>query len=809
MRGALRIGRVREHAWAWFVVVGIAMTAGYFALGPRDQDFAYQVPEMVAVAVIVAGIRLHRPADPMPWLMLALGLLLTTIGDWAFLILDRVFEIEPFPSVADAFYLGGMVLVALGILRLVRGRIPCGDRASLLDALIVAVGVALLSWVFLMAPVVADPGQSFGEIAVALAYPALDILLLGVLVRLVLAPGTQVPAVRLVILALVAYLLADFPYAVMALDDTYTVGNLVDAGWLLGAVLWGAAALHPSMAAMGEPVWPGEVRFSKWRLVLLAGASLMAPAVLLVQWLAGKPLDVPVVAAGSVVLFLLVIARLAGVVADLRATLDQRHVLERELERRALHDPLTGLANRVLFRDRLEHALSRRTGGVAVMFCDLDDFKTVNDAQGHAAGDGLLRSVAETLRTCLRPEDTVARLGGDEFAILLTDGPDRYQAGLVAGRLLDALRQPIAVADTWRAVGASIGIALASSAPDDPARQAAGGSVTRMAEALMRDADIAMYVAKGEGKGTFTVFEPAEHAAVVRGLELRTDLDRGIREQQFELHYQPIIDLETGAVAGVEALARWRHPTRGLLGADDFIPLAETTGAIVPLGQWILRTACAEAARWQPDARPGRPGRSAKSGKTVAAGGHIGPFVSVNLSAMQFVEPGVVELVRTALADSGLAAHRLVLELTETARLDHRTASANLGALRSMGVRLAIDDFGTGYAGLSRLARSHFDMLKIDQAFVATIGTDARAESFFGGIMDLARRLEMQAVAEGIVDGVQLARLRENGCPLGQGYHFSHPMPPAELRVFLRDSEPASAPARRRARRTVPAWPSS
>ncbi len=695
------------------------------------------------------------------------------------MLLDRVYGIEPFPSVADVFYLGGMGMIALAVLWLAKGRIPGGDRASMLDALIVAVGVGMLSWVFLMAPIVADETQSFGEIAVALAYPLLDIALLGVLVRLVLQPGAQPMSLRLLIAALVAFLVSDFPYAMMSLTGSYETGNIVDLGWMVGAVLWGTAALHPSMLSIADPVERSTAdQFSPLRLLLLVGASLMGPAVLVYQWANGEPIDVPVIAAGCVTIFLLVIMRLGTVVDALRATLDERSVLEHELERRALHDPLTGLANRTLFHDRLGHALARRSGSVAVMFLDLDDFKTVNDAYGHAAGDKVLRAVADALHGAVRAEDTVARLGGDEFAVLLDDSPDRYEAALVAGRLLGAVQVPVHLAGYQHAIGVSIGISLGS-----------GGEAS--AESLMRDADIAMYVAKGQGKGTFTVFEPTEHHAVVRGLELRTDLDRAIRQREFELHYQPILSLETGAVAGVEALVRWRHPHLGLLAPAEFISLAEATGAIIPLGEWILEEACTAAAAWS----------------SVTDGSPAPGYVSVNLSAVQLADPGFASTLGRIMRGTGLSPHQLVLEVTESARLDQDVAAGTLRRVRAAGIRLAIDDFGTGYAALGQLARMPFDLVKIERSFVTTIGTDPRAESLVAGIVDLARRLGVEVVAEGIEDGVQLARLREAGCAYGQGFHFAVPMPPAELATFLAEHAGAArlatpAPAARR--RTVP-----
>jgi diguanylate cyclase (GGDEF)-like protein len=769
-RAGTRLRRVFRSGSAWKVWfgLGLAMTVGYFALPSRDaQNYLYQVPGMLGALAVVAGVLIHRPLDRRPWLVLAAGLVLTSAGDWTWVILDRVYRVEPFPSGADVFYLSGMGLVVTALLWLVRGRVPGGDWAGLLDALIVAVSAGMVSWIFLMTPIVAESGGSVAEVGIALAYPMLDILLLAVMIRLLLAPGRHVASLRFLIGAVVAFLLADYPYAFLALEGTYQTGHLVDAGWLLGAVFWGVAALHPSMRYVADPVEAGEVRFSLWRMLLLAGASVMAPAVLVIQGASGQSIDIGVIAAGSVVLFLLVIARLGGVVNDLRSTLEQRHVLEAELERRALHDPLTGLANRVLFRDRLQHALARRTKGVAVLFLDLDDFKTVNDTAGHGAGDAVLTSVAETLRRTVRPADTVARLGGDEFAVLMDDDPDIYQAGLVAGRLIEALQVPMTVGGVHRAVGASIGISL-------------GTGENSTAADLMRDADIAMYVAKGQGKGRFSVFEAKTHEAVVRGLELRGDLQRAIDEKQFELYYQPVVHLASGAVVGVEALVRWHHPTRGLLQPGDFIPLAETTGAIVPLGRWILERACRDAARWpdEPD------------------GAGADRFMGVNLSALQVVQPGFADFVTSVLASSGLPPRRLLFELTETTRLDQEAGSANLAQLEKLGIRLAIDDFGTGWASFSQLRRISFDIVKIDRSFVEHLSAGSRSESLISGIVDLARRLGIAVIAEGIENDEQRARLQHLGATYGQGFHLARPMPVAKLRKYL---SPTPMPARTRA----------
>ena len=770
----MRRWRLRDHGAHVALAIGAVITVVYFALSNADlQDFAYQVPGMLAVVGVLAGIAIHRPPKRVPWLLLAAGQALTTAGDWTWVVLDRAFGIEPFPSFADAFYLSGIGLTGVAILWLVRGRIPDGDRAGVLDALIVAVGAGLVSWIYLMEPIVTDSSATLPEIIFALAYPLLDIVILALLVRIALAPGRRGQSLSMLLGALLALLASDFLYAGLALADGYWTGHPVEAGWLISAALYAGAALHPSMREIAAPVESTEVRLSPWRFLLLAGASLMAPAVLLVQWLAGEPIDVPVIAAASIVLFLLVIARLGGVVADLRANLRQRQILEAELQQRAFHDPLTGLANRTLFADRLGRALAQRDEPVAVLFLDLDDFKTINDSHGHQAGDELLTAVARTLSAGVRPEDTVARLGGDEFAVLIERNATEGIARQLADRLLAALRRPVRVAGRDRSVGASIGISL-------------GRSGIAKAEQLMSEADIAMYVAKGEGKGGSSVFDPRTHASVVRSIGLRDDLDRAIRERQFEMHYQPIIDLETGDLAGVEALARWRHPTRGLLAPADFIAVAEATGTIITLGQWIFSESCRQAAAWS-------------SGPLAD-----GRLMSINLSTIQITYPGFVEFVTDAVARAGVEPASVLVEVTESANPDPRAVADALMRLHGLGIGLAVDDFGTGFASMEQLARLPFKVIKIDRSLIASVDTDARAESVVTGVTDLARRLGARCVAEGVERASQIAPLRAMGCQLAQGFHFATALPPAELESLLAASSFTPVTQPRRVVRHVP-----
>ena len=416
----------------------------------------------------------------------------------------------------------------------------------------------------------------------------------------------------------------------------------------------------------------------------------------------------------------------------------------------AFHDPLTDLPNRALFVDRLEHGMRRARrvrSQLAVLFLDIDRFKVVNDSLGHAAGDELLREVGARLQASIRPGDTAARFGGDEFAILLEDIAGRADAEHIAARILLALRTPLAVAGRDVFVTASIGIAMDA----------------RCAEDAIRDADLAMYRAKAQGKGRWLMFEPHMHAAVVERASLEADLQRVVERDELVLHYQPVVALDSGDIVGVEALVRWRHPERGFVHPDAFIPLAEETQLMPELGRWILTAACRQAATWQ-GARPLR--------------------LSVNLSACQLQSADLPRDVERALAVSGLAPSALVLEITETALMrDVEDTIACLDDLKRLGVLLAVDDFGTGYSSLDYLRRFPIDMLKIDKAFVDDLvaGDSKLAQA----IIDLGDSFGLQVVAEGIEHESQRLRLIELGCRLGQGYHFARPVPADELSALL------------------------
>ena len=437
----------------------------------------------------------------------------------------------------------------------------------------------------------------------------------------------------------------------------------------------------------------------------------------------------------------------------LEQAVTQLSVLQEQLHHQAYHDPLTNLANRSLFTDKVKAAIGDRRGELAVLFIDLDDFKTVNDSLGHSAGDELLVSVASRLRACLRPEDLVARLGGDEFAVMVEDNHDAEAAAVkVARRIMEAFVLPVGVGAESVSVWLSVGIAASH-----------GGSGS--AEDLIRDADVAMYKAKTSGKGHFEVFHPSMGEAVLERHGLKEELRLAIERQQLTLYFQPIVDLATGALVAEEALVRWEHPRRGLVGPSEFVPLAEETGLILSLGQYVLEAACQQARRWQAHSDTGP-----CEGREVA--------VHVNLSAVELRDPDLVGRVRSTLSDAGLNARSLVFEITETVLLeDSERAQAAVSELRALGVRFALDDFGTGYSSLSYLHTLPFDILKIAKSFVDGLARRGPEASFVRMIIELARTLRVAVVAEGIETQEQADALIALECDYGQGFHLGRPEP--------------------------------
>jgi diguanylate cyclase (GGDEF)-like protein len=475
------------------------------------------------------------------------------------------------------------------------------------------------------------------------------------------------------------------------------------------------------------------------------------------------------------------------------AALNMRNaVLLRHVQDLAERDSLTGVANRYMFQRALERELmpeqmAKRssTTASAVLFIDLDDFKVVNDTLGHAAGDSLLVAVTERIAASVRQGDLVARLGGDEFAVLIEDDAELNRSCAMAERLVRDLGRPYALGEHQVTVTVSIGLASAR------------GSNETVGD-VVRNADMAMYMAKANGKAGFAIFDPGMHAAIRERHELAAQLQRAVELEQLRLVYQPIVDLEAGTLAGVEALVRWEHPERGLVAPGSFIEIAEENGAILPIGRWVLREACRDATRWIGNGDPA-----------------IGMFLCVNVSAREIQQPGFVEAVSEILAEAGMSPTGLVVEITETALLKATPATvATLTALRELGVRIMIDDFGTGYFSLSHLRQFPVDALKIAGEFVQASAGDSRSAVLAGAVVALSQSLDIQTVAEGIETVDHAERMRALGATYGQGFYFARPASRAELEArFDLDSTypaqptPAVTPMPRPGRRVAPLRP--
>ena len=1053
--------KLRRYVLGCYAIWVALLIALYYGLsGLRIETWS--LISLSGVVAIVAGTFLNHPARKTPWLVLAAAQASFAAGQLSFLIAARLGVVLPFPSFADALYLLTFPLYAVGLLIFIKCRSPDKDRRSLIDALTLTAGLALLSWTFLIRPYVHNPDLTDLQKIVAIAYPLGDVLTLALIVRL-LAPGAErTRCVQFLILGSLGCLVSDVAFDWVQLHGIFRNGSIIDLGWALFYTAWGASALHPTMARLTEPVPRQQEEVSPGRLALLMLASLIAPVVLLTTVHGDPTSDVSVIAVFSAILYLLVLTRLwdaaashrralnrervlreaglslvtaadlpavastvkdavrallgdnaqgdallevridgklraaaAGaaqppqadqlgqlaeswlplvtgttpiltairqlpesartglpaaewmllcpvtvkdrptgepligliavfgqerILTDQAATLeilahqvaltvesimlrqavirqrneayfrtlvqdatdaimivgddgtvkyatpstatifgdiavegeriwdlvapeerddfahtfmelrerarfgprfvDQRitrrdgrlvhiqarcsdlrdeptvdglvftlrdvtdqHQLEEEMKHRAFHDALTGLPNRLMLQDRIAQQLSssRRTGVMAgVLFVDLDDFKVVNDTMGHSVGDELLVAAAARLANLVRDSDTAARLGGDEFALLISNAETTVAVVAAAERVVVAFAEPFALSVGLVTSTVTVGVATTLDSVDT--------------DELLRHADLALYAAKSNGKRQWRRYQPVLSAGLLRRKELQEALEEAVNTSAFRLVYQPIVALDTGQLAGFEALVRWPHPQWGMMQPDQFIALAEETGQIIALGGWVLARATADLARWRREIAASAAHGASPAGKAPPAPPRD-LYVSVNVSARQFDDSGFANNVRQVLLSSGLESRALTLELTETAllRRDERL-HAELAELKDIGVKLAIDDFGTGYSSLSYLRELPIDVVKMDKSFVDGIAESEQRLALAEGIVQIARTLRLEVVAEGIESEVQRDLLTAMGCHYGQGYLLAMPMPPDEAEELARTGFPGAVP---------------
>jgi len=738
--------------WRRYLLAGLVASAICIALPLGiGRDTLYCLIGLSGAAAIVAGVRRNQPTHPVGWYCIGAGTLIWVLGDAVYAWYQHVLRIDPFPSPADALYLTAYVLFATGLLLLVRSRGPDRGPNALIDTAIFTVALALPAWLFLVMPAWTGDGDPVIARLVGVAYPLCDVLLFAMLTLLATSIGTENTAFRLIAGSVGALLVADSGFAVSAFVPAFAGHTyLLDALWLASYVLWGAAALHPSMRGLSTPPPERIERLSSARMVALAAAVAAGPAIIVGELVAGVPVQNVTIAVASGLLVPLILVRIIRIVRQL----ENQAV---RLERLADTDYVTGLVNRRYFVALLDELLGvAEPQATGILLVDLERFAEINDTLGQRTADAALQAVGARLAELTGDDAVVARMGNDVFGVLDPSITSGEEASRVATRIRQAFERPLELPGLSLSVEVCIGAAVL---PEDGAEPDL---------ALLR-ADVALSVARARSERTARYGIEMETGDALAP-QLVGELGAAIKQGKIVVHYQPQVELRSGRVLGVEALVRWQHPRHGLLGPDSFIPAAEQTGLIGPLMQSVLDSALQQCSLWQRQ--------------------DLFLTVAVNLSVRNLLNPGIVDDVRSALQRHGLQPGSLELEITETSAMANPQRSiAVLKGLKDLGVELSIDDYGTGHASLAYLREMPVARLKIDRSFVTEMVQDRASAAIVGSTIKLARALQLDVVAEGVEDDVTLLQLRDMRCSTAQGFALGPPVEATLLPELIRHIE--------------------